>query len=198
MSPPQDGLQDRIAVEAEVRRLLCEGGFAAASAVVAKFEAGQPAARGIGVDWRNHDPSRDVLVLGTIFREVPGILRGIEEDAIAYLRLAAGQVYLWGVSKPRRAWLPRDLPTGLHLDADTAARMFVFLGEHRAQVAELDSREMRGFTLAIRTSPTPDSCSQCQNLARARFSRRDVPELPHPSCTHRMGCRCTLSVEILR
>ncbi|MHB0987826.1 MAG: hypothetical protein ACYC3P_04060 [Bellilinea sp.] len=37
-----------------------------------------------------------------------------------------------------------------------------------------------------------DSCSECKKLTGITYLLSEkIPELPHPNCTHEMGCRCT-------
>jgi hypothetical protein len=125
LKPPSP---ERAAAEEIVRGALLAGRFLDASLAVAEFEAKQPTPRGIGVDWIRHDPARDVGALTAIFARVPGILKGITDDALESVRFAAAMQFLWGGA--RRRWLDRTLGTGTRFNADTAARMFVFFGMH--------------------------------------------------------------------
>lgn len=54
------------------------GDFAGACRAMAVYEANQKTARGIGVDWANYSPSRDVAVLEMIHGGLPAILAHVD------------------------------------------------------------------------------------------------------------------------
>jgi hypothetical protein len=105
------------------RECIERGQFREAAVAVAAYEATRLFARGIGVDWANHDPSRWERELVLIWNHIPGTLRWLSPEAVRPLCLAASQMLLW--SDFRRAWLERDLYTGTPLCADVVARWFV-------------------------------------------------------------------------
>jgi hypothetical protein len=42
---------------------------------------------------------------------------------------------------------------------------------------------------AVRVSVTYDACSYCYELL-STYPKESVPSLPHPGCSHELGCRC--------
>jgi hypothetical protein len=127
--------------------------FKTASNVVAAFEAKQVFSRGIGMDWKHHDPRRDVSLLKTISYRTPRILAALDDKQIDQLRIAAAMMYLWGTNRAK-AWLPEDLETDLHMDDDSAARMLVFHAHHRQDVKQY--KELGVKTVGVRAAH--DAC----------------------------------------
>ena len=102
--------------------------------------------------------------------------------------------HLWGQTK-NREWLADDLTTGIHLDADTSARMLIF---HAYHFRDLRSYELSGIkTLQILSARDTDCCESCRRLDGKNFEVRNAPEMPNPDCTSPMGCRCT-TISVLR
>ena len=190
--------------ECVARECIERGQFREAAVAVAAYEATRVFARGIGlsrlfgrgigVDWANYDPSRAERKLVLIWNHIPGILRGLNPEAIRPLRLAASQMLLWG-DGPRRAWLERDLDTGTHLGADVAVRMFVFFASRQGQVMEykrLPEVAAHYGRMRFRVACVHDaqSCEECHRLSKRTFAFDELPELPHVACTSASGCRC--------
>lgn len=124
------------------------GRFREASLAVATYEAIQPVARGIGVDWRNHEPRGDVAALSAMFDRIPPELAGVSPDALPTLRVVAGMMLLWGCSRPYRRWLARDFDTGATISGDAAAQRLVLFGMRERQVAEFERvRDLYGFAI---------------------------------------------------
>lgn len=177
--------QKRASVEDQTFRALKKGKFYEASEMMAAFEARQVFSRGIGIDWNNYDPSRDVEMLEMIFAAQPNILSSLNNEQMEHLRPAAGMMYLWGISQAT-AWLPSSLETNLELDNDTAARMIMFYASHKRNIAGLRAAEAK----TVKILSADDSCPSCKRLSESNHKISEVPELPYEKCTHRMGCRC--------
>jgi hypothetical protein len=178
----------RKGVEQKVIECLRQRKFEEASLAVASFEAEQVFSRGLGIDWKHHDPAGDVATLKAIFNAKPRILKQLDDEPLEALRIGAGMMGLWGTNTARE-WLPADLKTGLALDDDTAARMFLFLAIH--QTSPMNYRQS-GVVKSVEVLSAPNSCDTCKRLAGKKYKLDKVPELPYEHCTHDMGCRCTL------
>ena len=102
-------------------------------------------------------------------------------------------MHLWG-TREARAWLPRDLKTGLRMDEDAAARMILFYVSHQRELVNYRRLTQLRF-LSVKyfeISRVGDSCScsACQRMAKKKYTLEDVPELPYEKCKSEMGCRC--------
>jgi hypothetical protein len=182
----------RLALEEEVRRRLGVADYRGASMSVAAFEAMRPEPRGIGIDWKNYDPFRDVAALTAIHERVPAILDGVRADALPTLRLAASMMLLLGTG-PVRRWIQRDLTTGTRFGGDVSAYMLLFYGMKQAQIASWSRDfERAGVAVArVRISACgADSCAPCREIANNIFAANRLPELPYQRCISPMGCRC--------
>ncbi len=173
--------------------LMRAGQFREAAYVVANFEARQVFSRGLGIDWEEHDLTRDVAILAVIFEGKPKILDGLPEEERGPLRVAAAMMYLWGKNDLTMGWLPDGFSTNLRFDNNTAARMILFHAQHQVQLREYqqESSIIKGVMIQC----AKDSCPTCRKHQGKmyRLTRLDrIPELPIPGCTHEMGCRCTL------
>lgn len=181
--------EERQRVEHFVLQALKQRNFREASQAVAAYEAKQVFARGVGMDWENHDASDDVAMLDTIFSGRPKILKELDDEELSHLRIAAGMSLLWGTSRAKSGWLPEDFSTGLHFSNATAARMLNFYAYHRR-----DLEHYRGYTKTVEIVTLEDSsCDACQQLTGKRYRLDKVPELPYEKCTHKMGCRCRIT-----
>jgi len=98
--------------------------------------------------------------------------------------------YLWGTSRSG-PWMPADLDTGCRLDAETCARMFIFLGHSRRTLDEFFKKGY-GVVHGAEILAAPDACPTCAALNGARFRPGKVPEIPLTDCTSTKGCRCAL------
>lgn len=184
--------RDRVRTEAEqdVKARLMRRDFDGASRAVARFEATQVFSRGIGTDWQRYDSKPDVFVLSVIFGEIPEILSAIQPTDIEPLRLAAALMHLWGTNKAEG--LPVGFATGIALDADTSARMFVFRALHRRNIHQFRSAGVNRVRISVARS---SACAACQALDGKSFSLDKAPVLPFKDCTCSLGCRCTILVE---
>ena len=182
---------EREATERKVLEALQNGKFREASLLISSYEAAQVFSRGLGIDWKNYDSGRDVAMLTLIFRSKPKILARLDQRKLEPLRLAAGMKHLWGTGKAG-AWLPADFETGLAMDNESAARMFMFFAAHQRdmkQYREL-SKAGREYVVEIDTTDDQYRCEACRKLAGKSFRLNEVPELPYAECTSEMGCRC--------
>jgi hypothetical protein len=70
---------------------------------------------------------------------------------------------------------------------DVSARMLTFyaIGQEN-----LRSFKRMGYHL-VSTRACSESCQHCQVQSKVRWRIEQAPELPHPLCTHSIGCRCT-------
>ena len=105
--------------------------------------------------------------------------------------MAAGMIQLWGVADANR-WLPTDFETGIHLDANVAARMFCFYAINLGRSEEYEDSELDGFVTGVEISSIDDGrhCVECSQINGKTYSLGQVPELPFPKCTSEIGCRC--------
>lgn len=174
-------------IKERVMGYLRERRFNDASMTVASYEAEQVFQRGIGIDWRHYDPTRDITMLNAMFSGKPKILSRLDDAQSDALRLAAGMMYLWGTNRALE-WRPADVEMGLGMDNDAAARMFLFYGSHLADLAEY---KRSGVVNAVEILAMQDSCDACQGISGKRFKLNEALELPYEHCTQEGGCRCT-------
>ena len=174
-------------VEAQVLNYIKQGMYREACLAMGAFEAEQVFSRGLGVDWENYNPDRDVDLLNLIFKNKPKILSAVTDDDLNILRVGASMMILWGVNSAKK-WMPTDLSLNLPFDNDTAARMVSFHALHKSRIAQYKKNYEVVKSVEILTAP--DSCDECKKFAGKRYSLDNVPELPHEKCTHKYGCRC--------
>ena len=96
--------------------------------------------------------------------------------------------YLMGTNQVKE-WLPLNFETGLAIDNDAAARMFVFYASHQADVANY---RQSGVVKQVEVLAAQNSCEACKKISGKKFKLNQVIELPYEYCTHEMGCRCIL------
>jgi hypothetical protein len=178
----------RSKVEQQIMEYLRQHKFKEASVTVASYEAEQIFSRGIGIDWKHHNPTRDIAMLNAIFGSKPKILTRLNDYQLGALRLAAGMIYLLGTNQGKE-WLPPNFETGLPMDNDAAARMFFFHASHQVNVANY---KQSGVVKQVDILTAQDSCDACKKISGNRYKLNEVLELPYEHCTHEMGCRCTL------
>jgi hypothetical protein len=175
-------------LESQVIEYLRQRNYRQASIVVAAYEAEQVFPRGIGIDWTNHKPAGDMMVLNFMFTGKPKILAFLDDEKVDSLRLAAGMMHLFGTNQCK-AWLPVDFQTGLKLDNNAAGRMFLFFALHKRTVSNyIDSGVIREVSILA----AADSCEACKAIGGRKFRLNEIPELPFEHCSHQMGCRCTV------
>jgi hypothetical protein len=183
-----DEKEKRNRVEMQVKEYINKRMFKEASIAVAAYEAEQVFPRGMGIDWKNHNPSRDVEMMNIIFSSKPKILSKLIDDKLDMFRQGAVMMSLWGKNKAKD-WLPPDLTTDLSFDVDTTARMVLFHATYKISLEQYRKSDVVKFVeiLAAR-----DSCDECKKLTKKKYKLNEVPELPHENCTHKKGCRCKL------
>ena len=176
-------------VHQDVRDRLLRRDYEGASRAVARFESTQPGSRGMGMDWKNHDPRPDVFILSVIFGEVPEIVASVQPALLNQLQMAAAQMHLWGTNKAT-SYLPGGFSTGIALDADTAARMFIFRAQHRQKIEEYKGMDVRKVRILGAGNSRIPACPACQALNGKTYSLGKAPALPFKNCTCSVGCRC--------
>ena len=191
-SYPAAEKKNRQDVGRKVLALLHAQEFKQACQLVARVEAQQVLARGVGTDWEHYNTSSDLQVLRGIFRSTPSVLRDVPESHLPALRLAAGMLQLWGKSQAGH-WLPHETRDALkrahlHMNPDTAVRMIMF---HALRLQRFKGYRQSGVVKAVRVIGGPDSCVAFQPIQGKKYRLDKAPELPHPYCAHEMGCRCT-------
>jgi len=166
------------------------GQFRRAARLVDSYEAKQPIPRGMGIRWGQRETTREEHILTLIAESRPGILAGLTDGQLNELRLPAAMMFLWGTSQAGR-WRPGDREgTYGRLDADTAARMLVFYAQTKYELSQLADLSRGGLKYQVEVSCASDACPTCMRFVGKRYSLARAPELPHPRCTHEMGCRC--------
>lgn len=181
---------DKEAAVADSLAFLRAHEFQQASLAVSSYESRQIFKRGVGADWEKPDTLGDVRELQMVFSARPGILAGLQEVDWEPLRVAAGMMLLWGTNRARE-WLPDNFAGVERFDDETAARMLVFYARSQR---DIEDYRKAGIS-TVRVLGCNDSCSFCQRAMNKTYALATVPELPHPGCTHEMGCRCTLVAE---
>ena len=179
--------EKRSEVEKQVIEHLTQRRFREASLTVAAYENEQVFKRGMGIDWKHYNPDHDVERLNDIFRSKPKIVAQLTDDKMEALRIGAAMMELWGINSPEK-WLPDNFETGLSLDNDAAARMFLFHAESRANLEGY--RDAGATEVEFSTAQNDTVCDSCNELNGKRYKLDEAPELPNPNCTNEMGCRC--------
>jgi hypothetical protein len=179
--------EKRNSVERQVMEYLARRKYREASLAVAAYETEQVFPRGIGEDWKHHNPNHDIEMLVTIFESnLPKIIARLGDEKVEVVRIAAAMMALWGENKAKK-WLPDDFEIDLSFDYDTIVRMINFQAVHRASLEQYHNEGLKH----VEVLPASDSCESCKKLAHKHYKLDEVPELPNPNCTHKMGCRCT-------
>jgi len=181
-----DEKEKRNIVEKQVMEYLQRRMFRESSIAVATYEGEQVFSRGMEIDWKQHDFSRDVDMLTTIYNGMPKILKGLANDKLEPLRMGAAMMFLWGKNAAKK-WLPPNFETGIRFDSDTAARMFWFYAIHKTNLVKYRNYGVAKF---IEIHTAEDSCEDCKKLGNKKYKINEFPELPYEHCTHKMGCRC--------
>lgn len=168
--------------------LLRGGDLRQASLVVAEYERAQVFPRGVGVDWNRRPSSEDLRQLQAILEAKPALLRDVIPTDWSALQLAAAMVELWG-ERSGREWLPEGFVGASNLDPETAIRMVLFAGGHRAK---LEQFRQSGCNRVEISGCGDGSCPACRKISGKKYRVSQVPELPHPECTQELGCRCMI------
>ncbi len=180
----------RMRIEQQILENFRKRRFREASVMMASYESEQVFPRDLGVDWKQHNPARDIEMLELIFSGKPKILARLNNEQLDTLRFAAGMMILWGTNKGNK-WLPPDFKTGIEMDVDTAARMLLFYASHIKNLNHY--KQNKDVIKQVQISAAGDSsCDACKNISSKIFKLNDVPELPYEHCTHEKGCRCEI------
>lgn len=166
--------KERIRVWQQVRELLKAREFVQASKLVADYEARQVFPRGLNIDWRDHDPSRDVAILKAIFATRPRGLGPISDKALEEFRMYAALDYLWGTNEY----------------SQTIDAVSMILSSAQATVNMADLGDSGARFIEIRTANDDLVCPACRALEGRRFPIDEAPSLPYERCTSEFGCRC--------
>jgi len=190
LAKQQDRRRD---AEQNTLALLVRQNFLEAVRVMAHYESTQVFPRGLGIDWDNYDYKSAAELLRVIIQGRPGILNGMKASRLEELRIAAGMMHLWGVSSAK-PWLPADFETGVHLDAEAAARMLCFYAANLERLRQFEDPDLDGFITGLEISTINDgrTCEECSQIDNKRYKLGETPELPFPKCTSEMGCRCLI------
>ena len=178
---------DRLKIEQQVMAYLVKREFQEASLLVADYMKKQVFTQGIGIDWKNYNPDKDIEILAAIFKAKPELLSGLDDEKLQNLQLGAAMMQLWGEKEANR-WLPDNFETGLAFDENVATRMVLYRAQNSIRVKEYFEA---GVVKYIEILACPDSCESCKKLAAKRYKLNEVPDLPNEKCTHELGCRCT-------
>jgi hypothetical protein len=181
------GEQDAEALaQTNAMEALKAGNLDAAVESIVAFERTRLFPRGLGIDWNSPGiGSRMAERARHILTASPGILREVPEHELAQLRPVAAMLHLTGESRAK-PWLPPDLVGHPRLDIETVVRMLLFHGSNNATLEGLREHGCK----KVEVSGSGDSCLACMPMDGKKFALSKAPELPHPGCTHVMGCRC--------
>ena len=194
--------QEKQEAERSVIDCLRKREFLQATREVAKYEANQVFPRGLGIDWNKNSlmPNpRDTYILKLIFEDTPTIAKGANQQQLEQLRVAAGLIHLWGSDSEAKRFLEeveRILEKCNNLDF---ARMLWSSAINKYDLSEYrDLAKATGekkYKIEILTANDEYVCDACKRLAKKKYPLfGDVPELPHPGCSH--ACRCGYSLDI--
>lgn len=183
--------EEKLSAEKIVYEALKVRNYRGASLQVAAFEAKQPLARGLGIDWGNHNPNRDILVLRMIEKVNPQTLRHLSAMDLSAVKLVAQQMHLWGNSNAFH-WVSDGSRFSKEIDVSLSCRMMMFAGIHYANLDEF--RDLGAKKIEILCANDGLSCSACKEIGRKKYTIENVPELPYRGCTCEYGCRCTAAV----
>jgi len=185
--------EKRLDTEGRILGALQKGRFREAIEAVASFEVGQVFQRGMGIDWKNYTPDRDLAILDTIFRGKPKILAALPDEQMQSFRITAAMMHLWGGNRAQE-WLPSGLETGLVLGGESAARMILFYALHQQKLSNYRKGDIKKVKILTAKNRV---CEACQKLEGKIFAIDQAPELPHEKCTSETGCRCTMVAQVV-
>jgi len=138
-------------------------------------------------------PSKpDAGDLRRVFSVEPKILKGISDDVMESVRIAAGMAFLGLGTK----WLPENLVTGARIDGDIAVDMVVSRVQTERNV---ESWQASGLVSSVEVVCSTDGpCVACSELSEHPWSIDTVPEIPYEHCTSAWGCHCGLILSEIR
>jgi len=132
--------------------------------------------------WRNYDPAIDMPLYQHIFTCLPPFLPNMSDEDLKKARIGAAMIELGGEPNGKQ-WVEPRLIFAAHLILKHAIFLTTknqyFEGEMKLPYAEIIGCK--------------DSCEACKQLHGRTYTPEQIPDLPHPACTHSKGCRCCLS-----
>jgi SAP domain len=187
----QNEKEKRIFTEQQTLQFLHDRKFKEACLLMGHYEAEQVFQRGIGINWKEYTPEKDIKMLNDIFSSKPKVLKEMDTTKYEKLWIVASMMYLWGTNKSGN-WIDSNFETGILYDVTTTSRLI----ESNAYF----KRDMRDFVrngakkVYINSYANDDLvCSACKKISGKRFNISEIPELPYEQCTSEMGCRCGVS-----
>jgi hypothetical protein len=138
-------------------------------------------------------PSKPYLPdVRSVFAVKPGILAGVNEEALEHLRLAAGMAFL-GLGDH---WLPENLETGIRLSGPAAVSMIIGAVQNWRNV---ESWRNSGLVRTVRiVCSAGGPCETCASLADRVWPIGELPEIPNAHCTSPYGCRCACVADLIK
>jgi hypothetical protein len=180
-----------VMVEKRTIEALSKHDFLRACKTNANYEAEQVFPRGVGMDWKNYDPSSDLVLLNYIFTRIPKALKHLSNIQFSDIqlepyRIAASMFVLrWNVGQVEN-WLVQNIN-----NEKPDYRISMMLHSHAHFLRELEQMKKAGIKV-VEISTCNDSmvCPTCKKLASKKYKINEVPELPIEKCTSENGCRC--------
>jgi SAP domain len=160
--------------------------------VVSRYESQQVFPRGLGMDWKNYGRGSEVRLLELIFDGCPVRFHNLPADKLTTLRAAAGMQVIWGVSDAT-PWLNNIQLEQEVWPPEVAARMYLFLAQHRQRVEEFRAA---GFHRVLVMGNDADQCSECKKHAGKVYRLDKVPNVPFDRCTCPNGCLCMINADL--
>ncbi len=155
--------------------------------VMIDYERNQVFPRGLGVDWNHMGVNNFEAGLRELSLNNPKSLIDIPKDKLELLKVLAGFSFLWGGRKTNKF---NDLERfSEKFDNETCQALLV--GYIQSKNSLDNYRNNSDVIAGVQISSGDDSCPECQKLMGKVYKLSEfIPELPHPECTHKMGCRC--------
>ncbi len=162
--------------------------FEAAAHAVVEHEASRLLPRGLNMDWSSPATAADLVArVKTVFGPPPAILGHVLPRELEQLRVVTGMRVLFGDFKP--AWWEAGTEALGRFDAETASRMLLARAYYVRDLVRL-----RDVARSVAVSGIDDfrSCPACRRMDQREFPIEAAPELPNPTCTSPIGCRCQI------
>lgn len=176
-------------MEDTVLELLWANTVTKVAPLVCEFEVRQDRPRGLNVPWGSGQyQARLSRLLSMMFEVRPSILGTLTDEQWRTVGVRAAMLECTGAANlPKRFTIP-DVFVG-NMKADAVARMIIF---RVTQMLEQESWQAAGVT-KVSLMVANGTCEFCAELDAASYHLAEAPKVPHPNCTHKMGCRCCLS-----
>lgn len=157
---------------------------------MASYEAEQVFPRGMGIDWKHYNPSRDVEFLRVVFQAKPKRLAHLTAAQLENVRIAVGmRVLIWNVGQAIE-WLKANRPVELNVPCKVAILDLETCANFEFEIAHL--RGLGCKSVKISTCNDDHVCKGCRELSRNVYSIDRVPALPYERCTSEV-CRCAVT-----